>query len=241
MFKRKLQALGFPNPDLFNCSDDKQYQNMIIWLEDQKIRRYKIEEREPMRNCSLDQLGKVVKQYLVDLDCPFPDCPRPEVLDWLLGLAINLEFSEKAELNDKKAKGTGETCILKSNPLDNLDFHSGDFVKGVNQLADLLKITKHPNHLFTLEAICNLVNEKFTKEKLESKKTQQGSTLLQFNQATFGFDIKDSNLSQAANMLCYLFLHDLRNLQTKINECLVSVQALTANPKTDTKLGVVGY
>jgi hypothetical protein len=31
-----------------------------------------------------------------------------------------------------------------------------------------------------------------------------------------------------------------RNLQNRINEAIVSVQAVTANPKTDTRLGKVG-
>lgn len=31
-------------------SDQKQYRNIIIWLEDQKIRHYKIEDRVGLRN-----------------------------------------------------------------------------------------------------------------------------------------------------------------------------------------------
>jgi len=41
-------------------------------------------------------------------------------------------------------------------------------------------------------------------------------------------------------ILRLLFIHDLRDLQTKINECIVSLQTVTANPKTDTALGKVG-
>nr|CAG4641926.1 EOG090X0ARU [Eurycercus lamellatus] len=241
MFKRKLQALGFPNPDVFNSSDDKQFQNMIVWLEDQKIRRYKIEEREHLRNVLQESWNQAFLQYLADLDCPFVDCPRPEVLDWLLGLAVQLEFSEKV------AYYTGNTQVQeqvpqKSNPLDNLDFSSDDFKQGVKQLAILLQVPLHPNHLITLEAICNLVKEKFSVEALkEVSKYQTNGTLIQFEKLDFGMQLKEANLSQAANVLRYLFIHDLRNLQTKINECIVSVQALTANPKTDTKLGKVGY
>ena len=37
-FKRKLTALGFPAPDKFDISDENQFRNMVVWLEDQKIR-----------------------------------------------------------------------------------------------------------------------------------------------------------------------------------------------------------
>lgn len=37
-----------------------------------------------------------------------------------------------------------------------------------------------------------------------------------------------------------LYIQDLRELQTKANELIVACQSLTANPKTDTKLGKVG-
>lgn len=55
-----------------------------------------------------------------------------------------------------------------------------------------------------------------------------------------GFDLNDSVLNQAAKILRLLYIHDLRNLQTKANELIVAVQTVTANPKTDTKLGKVG-
>lgn len=56
-----------------------------------------------------------------------------------------------------------------------------------------------------------------------------------------GFDLGDYVLNRAAKILRLLYIHDLRNLQTKINEAIVAVQSITANPKTDTKLGKVGY
>ena len=55
-----------------------------------------------------------------------------------------------------------------------------------------------------------------------------------------GFDTGDYVLNQAAKVLRLLFVHDIRNLQTRINEIIVSAQKVTANPKTDTKLGKVG-
>lgn len=47
-------------------------------------------------------------------------------------------------------------------------------------------------------------------------------------------------LNHAAKVLRLLYVQDLRDLQTRINEAIVAVQAITANPKTDTRLGKVG-
>lgn len=61
-----------------------------------------------------------------------------------------------------------------------------------------------------------------------------------FQSVDAGFDLGDVGVNNATKMLRLLFLHDLRDLQTHINECIVAVQNLTANPKTDTSLGKVG-
>jgi len=58
--------------------------------------------------------------------------------------------------------------------------------------------------------------------------------------ADLGFDTGDAVLNQAAKVLRLLHIRDLRQLQTSINEALVAVQNLIADPKTDTRLGKVG-
>ena len=55
-----------------------------------------------------------------------------------------------------------------------------------------------------------------------------------------GYNMGDAALNNAAKVLSILYIQDLRELQTKINEAIVAVQNITANPKTDTKLGKVG-
>jgi len=45
---------------------------------------------------------------------------------------------------------------------------------------------------------------------------------------------------EAAKILRLLHIRELRELQTLANEAIIAVQKLTANPKTDTKLGKVG-
>lgn len=47
-------------------------------------------------------------------------------------------------------------------------------------------------------------------------------------------------IQQPTDVMKLLFVQDLRELQTNINEALVAVQTVTADPRTDTKLGKVG-
>lgn len=50
----------------------------------------------------------------------------------------------------------------------------------------------------------------------------------------------DAVLNEAAQILRLLHIEELRELQTKINEAIVAVQAIIADPKTDHRLGKVG-
>ena len=108
-----------------NFTDESQFQNVVIWLEDQKIRRYKIEDREELRTvkASAEVWSKAFNQYLIDLDCPLISGSRNEMLDWLLSLGIHFEFSEKPNLYSAKSEAKQElsSANVKTNPLDNLD------------------------------------------------------------------------------------------------------------------------
>jgi len=103
-------------------TDDKQFQNVVVWLEDQKIRRYKIENRESLRQTNKDDFEKAYNQYLMDVDCPILDAPKNETLDWLLGLAVNFDFQENyKEPNQQKDDSENSDSAVKNNTLDNLD------------------------------------------------------------------------------------------------------------------------
>lgn len=179
--------------------------------------------------------------------CPLAGQPRDETLDWIIGLAVRLEFGDKAEEYRKyNSRFVAETRaaqprIVSSNPLDNLDFTAPEFRAGVESLADLLQITKHPDHLVTLQAICSLVVTRLNPKALQNPASvvPEGHPF-PFREVDMGFSSGDPALDEAAKILRLLYISDLRNLQTRINEAIVRVQAVTANPKTDTRLGKVG-
>jgi RLL motif-containing protein 1 len=56
-----------------------------------------------------------------------------------------------------------------------------------------------------------------------------------------GFDTGSTDLNHASTVLKMMYIADLRNLQTDINNMIVTAQEYTARPKTDTSLGKVGY
>lgn len=242
-----MTALGFHRIEEFDINSNTDVQNLVVWLEDQKIRHYKIEERECLRNTGSPKWKESFSKYLNDIGCPFNHDDKNSVIDWLLGLAVRLDYGDNREkykdaTSENIKNKTNAPVVVQKNPLDNLDFDSPDFKAGVASLASLLNITQHPNHLVTLKAICTFVKDRLSEKAIaaaKDKKNTEGKPY-PLKESDLGFDTGDYVLNQAAKILRLLYINDLRDLQTRINEALVAVQTVTANPKTDTRLGKVG-
>ncbi|GIY59658.1 RNA transcription, translation and transport factor protein [Caerostris extrusa] len=244
-YSRKLEALGYMKTSDFNVLSDEDFRSLVVWLEDQVIRQNPIAERAPLRKITSPDWEDAFKIYLTTTACPFSD--REEIADWLLGLAIRLEYGDNVEkyktvtAESVNQSSTNVPQVKPKNPLDNLDFESAEFKGHVKSLAQLLGISPHPDHLETLSACCTVIQNSFSKEALEKKKNaKKGGKSSSVMEMPLGFETNDAILDKAAKILRLCFIHDLRNLQTKINEIIVSVQSITANPKTDTRLGKVG-
>lgn len=248
MFKRRLKALGYVEWDKVNVNDSQHFRKVVIWLEDQKIRQYSIEDRKDLRNLKNESWPKIFAKYCEDVKCPVSNKPLDQ-LEWLLGHAIWLEaehnteeYSQNVKEMKLKMKQEAKVPQLRSkNPLDNLDFYSTEFKTGTYSLAKLLRIPHHPNHLITLKACSKLVQRRLNSECLRNPNSKiiRGKPFPIMDIAA-GFELNKPALENAAKILALLYIQDIRNLQTKINESIVRVQSITANPKTDTKLGKVG-
>lgn len=222
IFKLKLNALGHPNPDNFKCEDEKEYRSVVLWLEDQKIRHYKIEEREGLRNIDGDSWKEAYDSYQRDLVSPVGDGTPNEQLNWLLSYAVRLEYADNVEKykNAKVEQPKQATPnVVSSNPLDNLDFSSKAFKEGVDRVCTVAAIGPHTDPKIRLAALAKILK---TSPHPDPPKTETNV------------------IHQPSDVLNLLFIQDIRDLQTKINEALVAVQNITANPRTDTKLGQVG-
>ncbi|CAH4036514.1 RNA transcription, translation and transport factor protein [Pieris brassicae] len=221
-FKLKLTALGHPNPETFNCEDEKEYRSVVLWLEDQKIRHYKIEEREGLRSIDSENWKEAYDIYQKDLVSPVVDGTLNEQLNWLLSYAVRLEFADNvSKYKDVQVEQPKQAApnVVSSNPLDNLNFESPAFKAGVDRVCTLAGVGPHPDPKFRLAAVAKILKTSPHPEP------QKSDTIV---------------INQPVDVLNLLFIQDLRELQTKINEALVAVQTITADPRTDTKLGKVG-
>lgn len=247
MFRRKLKALGYHNPEAFDVNSDEEVRNLVVWLEDQRIRFYKIEERVELRNVKSSEWLKTFRKYLDDLKCPVEFSQKPSVVDWLLAHAVRVEYAENAEKfnsagqKDKRELGEGGTVEGSlDESLINLTVENPDLKAGVTSLSKLLSLPEHPDHFVLLQALRSLIEGKLSSEAIKTDKKGKKADVIPLNKVDLGFNTGDSAVNEAAKIIRLLHVTDLRELQTRINEAIVAVQAITANPKTNQSLGRVG-
>ncbi|XP_055634928.1 RNA transcription, translation and transport factor protein [Toxorhynchites rutilus septentrionalis] len=247
MFERYLAALEYPAQGGINIDDPKEFRNIVLWLEDQKIRYYTIEDRANLRKVgSAADWDPAYEKFKLDLKFPTNLKSKVEELTWLFLYAIKLEYSDNSDryrsitaakkLEEKKATAAPE--IKSTNPFDNLDFTSSDFEEGSRKLAEKLGVAYHPDYLMSLRSAARVISTTFNKEALKEP-IITGKPFPIDEGIGMGFG-KDPDLEKAARILRLLQIQSLRKLQTTINETIVAVQNITADPRTDTTLGKVG-
>ncbi|KAI4831330.1 hypothetical protein KUCAC02_000877 [Chaenocephalus aceratus] len=91
-----------------------------------------------------------------------------------------------------------------------------------------------------LKAIRILIQERLSPEAITKASNNREGIPVALDKHVLGFDTGDAVLNEAAQILRLLHIEELRELQTKINEAIVAVQAIIADPKTDHRLGKVG-
>lgn len=246
MYRRKLLALDYSQPDKFNVNNDAEMRHLVVWLEDQKIRHLKIEDRAGLRDTASDGWESAFQHYLTELNCPYTGGRREIIVDWLLGYAVRLEHGDDAEAYRAVTRSSVEKASSaggpSSNPLDNLNFDDAEFKAGVTSLSMLLQVPPHKDHLEQLKGISLLVSTALSKEALQNSSAadSKDSEHIPLEKTELGFEAGDYILNEAAKIVRLLHLKELRDLQSKINTAIVAVQAITADPKTDSRLGKVG-
>jgi len=217
-----------------------------------KIRNYTVEERVQMDEISNSDWTTAFNKYLDDLSYPFDKSNRILTTDWLLSVAVRLEYGDNPDKFNRARDMSlqGDKPQVKINHvLENLDYKGEEFKNGVKKIQTLLGIPDKSNDILTVsKAVNKLISERLSADAVNAylavdrskAKTKDQTQLLELKSMPLGFSINDYIVNEAAKILRLLHIQDLRDLQTKINETIVSIQLISANPKTDASLGKVG-
>ncbi|KAI7690512.1 hypothetical protein SSS_07630, partial [Sarcoptes scabiei] len=254
MFERKLLALNYPTPSI-NLDDQDALRNLVYWLECIKIRFYPPEKRDTLRPDQADW-NEYFQKYLNEMN--FGGLKENRcVIDWLINLALRFESEDvRNQMRISKEEINNMVNIdCNSNDFAHIDVNSIEFLSELQQLAELLNIPYYEEEpLETLRAItillCKLRKSSQQKQMEitdeENKNQNKKQKILyrideQILNQPFKRNLRlDPILNRCANVLRLMYVNNLRDLQTDINEVIVKLQSITANPKTDSSLGKVG-
>lgn len=248
--ENKLAAIGYVAKDSFDSSDETKFRMLVAWLEDQKIRFYKEEERAALRSYSATAWDGAFEKYLDDLECPaVVRNNRGSLTNWLLNLAVRYDYGDNVDRyrpmtkdNISSGKLSGKAAAAAAiDALNNLDMTSPDFVNGVLATAKVANIMEHENSLLVLKALAIFCEARLSESAVDDfKNNREPAISIALKDVELGLDIEDAVLRDATKVLRLLHINELRKLQTQINEAIVAAQTVTANPKTDQSLGQVG-
>lgn len=218
-------------------------------MEDRKIRLYDIDERGPLRTPG-SGWSAAFHKYLVDVECPHlvegewsaaSEQARVQALRWLFAKGLACEYLDGAETYNQAA-ATATAAAEASSPAEEESLPA-DFHERVHALATRLGILPSPSSpsdsssppptssslLTTLQTILSIIQLRLSPAALEATKEGQASHL-QLDDFLLSYSTQDPVVDRVARALTMLYVTDLRELQTDINDILVSAQEFTANP-----------
>eukprot|EP01132_Coremiostelium_polycephalum_P008327 gene8327-10228_t len=187
---------------------------------------------------------------------------RLKLLDLLSNQSIKSSYiNNNDDIHETKYK------YLQKYKLKKLEYNKDELNTAILKLANLFNINITPeqsDYSNILNMIVRIAERKFedlpsllkekSKENIQSTTTTTTTTTdsLKFETLSnnteivdndvfpLGFNLENDKMNAAATILRLLYVSDLRELQTKINQILAAVQSWTADPQTNFKLGLVG-
>ena len=238
------------NDDSVTGPTTKKFRELVSWVEDTKIRLYKVEEREALRDHGSATWSATFEAYLEALECPY-GASNPRALNWLLNYALSLEYRDNATtLNSLKIADDEDPKQPppSSSGQGGRAFRDASAQAIAGMVADLaagLDMDRGQQGgedvVATLERIEREAASRrgdFSDE--DDDEGGEGTANDLEASLPLGFTTGDAKVDAAALVLRSLFIQDLRRLQSTVDETVVRVQEYTANPKTDAKLGKVG-
>lgn len=216
-----LAVLEYPLLRELNINDTSSIINLMLWLEDTKIRLWEIDERESLRFHIGDDENKWANkysEYLEHLSCPYTwfshDC-----IYWVAAHAIHLSLEDLEYRDDESEVGIVDDDQAYDSVVDFVD-----------DICDVVGLKAK------FAESCSESMER-VHETIQSKLLPESNVDFEF---PLGFDTEDEVVNQVALVLKMLHLDEFRDVQNNVNEVLSLCQSYTANPKLNSSLGKVG-
>ncbi|XP_055332763.1 RNA transcription, translation and transport factor protein-like isoform X2 [Paramacrobiotus metropolitanus] len=240
MTSRKLKAVGYTGDLPVDLEDPDVYTNVLSWLiKDKRLQSLVPEARNKFITACENGLTVALDE---------------ERTDWLLRQLVSREcktlesrfrVSHNYE-NVSICKGDGakfiaiEGVIPKKHPLDNMNENSQIVQAGLQSLAKMLHIFPAEDRSRVLEMVVQRLETLSQNGPVESNGEHGNGATVPLDAIPLGFAVGDSLLENAMKVVRLLHIEQLRDLQTRMDEVLVLMQEITANPQTDERLGKIG-
>jgi RLL motif containing protein 1 len=281
-----LEALGVPQANKFDIKDLSQVQQLVLWLENTKIRHYTVEDRAGrLQSPDASAFQLALKKYALDLECPAVyniDTPSssnlPRIIKWLLMHALSLEYQDSADQLNAVASEAVEHSIPPEADTQRVlppysDAASDNVVAAIQQVCDILHLSsssslypptttedREAQVLQRINAITEMLEvlpifldistkstivameEDVVEEGESGQDQQQQQKQLLLTRFPLGFNTGDDDVDRAATLLRMMYIKDLRELQTMVDQGIVDVQEKTVRTidMADAALGKVG-
>lgn len=172
-----------------------------------------------------------------DVDGTYADVNRlRRTAGWLVDLALTLHYSDKASFYNEPVDPWEGRCV----PVIEGASKDPQVAKAVERLSQTVGIDtsslEDPSD--GVSVVADIAE--FLVQQKESGTPVDVSSLPSLEDIPLGFKTGEPAVDRAATVMRLLHVRQLRALQNDINDLIGDMQALTANPKTNSKLGKVG-
>jgi len=234
--KRKLQALNYPEAVDSISLQNQSFCKVVLWLEEEKIRLYEPLQRRPLRD-----FGKswwtAAFDYCRELGMPIEEADFNErnvqeklrVLNRLTNYAIHDVYRDKVDAQELAVVRGAAGVIEKRQSFTSL-------VAPLNKLLECFALPLLPADAEDSDTLAAL---RCVHARICPPSDTEGDRL-DIDKLPVAMDVPDPVVRRAACVLRLLHGIELRALQENINDVINQLQQLTADPKTDVRLGRVG-
>lgn len=258
---RWLGSLGYPFLDTFSATAPVELQQAVCWLEDVVIRALPIPDRAVLRTTSFSsEFGK----YLEHLNAPRGIAPSSadeaarvkelaHAVRWLARLGLQHAYDDAETIYNEPIDPWDGRCVPVTTGVSTNEAVDCK-VRTTLQRLQLDRVAPQDSEI-ALRAVATLVEGATTRARMQAQLKQNSSEAfaatapsaepnseakISLESLPIGFSTGDKAVDACARVLRLLYVRKLRGLEDHVARAIATMQAYTANPKTDSRLGQVG-